>query len=69
MLALATIHNRDEIAKDLIRAGADPNVTNSFDGNAPLHIAVEQGFKKIQDLLLEAGADESLENFYDLTPW
>ena len=52
-------------SKELVNP--DDNIEN--DGNTPLHFAVEQDFRKIIDLLIDNGADETIENFSGKTPW
>ncbi len=55
----ATLFNRLEHARCLLRAGADPNLASSS-GNYPLHLAAMRGHALLLDLLLEYGADASL---------
>lgn len=45
----------------ITEGGADVNKAG-FDGNTPLHLAVSQGYKDIVRLLLNCGADTSIEN-------
>jgi hypothetical protein len=54
-------------AKFLLRAGADPNRTDS-DGLAPLHGAVENQVRPLARLLLEFGADPNFRDRSDRTP-
>ena len=55
----------------LLKNGASPTVpTKESDGkNTPLHLSVKFKFKKISDLLIDAGADEKALNSKGLTPW
>lgn len=55
--ALAALHS--SIARKLLNAGADPNITGGENHNAltPLHIAAENGLEDIVELLLSVGAD------------
>ena len=71
LLCLAVHYGRVEMVDVLLKNGASPTVqTIESDGkNTPLHIAVNFKFKKIQDLLIEAGADENMLNAKGLTPW
>jgi ankyrin repeat protein len=71
LLCLAVHYGRVEMVDILLKNGAAPTVqTKESDGkNTPLHIAVNFKFKKISDLLIEAGADEKILNAKGLTPW
>jgi ankyrin repeat protein len=55
----------------LIENGANPNTSTKeeFGKLTPLHLAVNFKFKKIQDLLLDAGADEKAVNSKGELPW
>ena len=53
----------------LNQGGADPNKPCEFDGNTPLHLSISAGYKKITDLLVEAGAQEHKTNALGLMPW
>ncbi len=54
--------------KDFIADGANINTYDDL-GNTALHIAVELNFVGIVELLLKAGADSSLQNDFDQTPF
>jgi ankyrin repeat protein len=54
--------------KLLLRAGADPNVAESFYGDTPLKQAVVHGNQKIVHLLVASGADVNLAGRYGFTP-
>jgi len=55
----------------LLKNGANPNEMKALNptGDTPLHIAVHYKYRKIQDLLIENGADESAPNKKGMTPW
>jgi len=69
LLALAVHYGRVEMVEVLLKNGADPNKATYVFKDTPLHMAVYFRFKKIQDLLLEAGADENAMNAKGLIPW
>ena len=52
----------------MLNNGANANIPNN-DGNSPLHLAIDLNLKKLQDILIDAGADEFLKNYNGLTPW
>jgi hypothetical protein len=57
-LNIACSLNREEIVKELLENGADPNMPEMwFSGHTPLHMAMEQGLEKIVRMLIEYGAD------------
>lgn len=58
----------DEIITALAEGGADFNTKREYDGNTPLHLAVEQKLKSNVEALLEAGADETAVNHQGETP-
>ncbi len=57
-----------EEAKKLIKAGVDVNTNMSWNGDTPLHIAVEDDNLEMVKLLLGAGARLDLANEDGLTP-
>lgn len=68
LISAVQMENADEV-KRLIGAGKKVNVKNlNYDGNFPLHYAVEQGNLEIVDLLLNAGARISVKNYEKRTP-
>ena len=71
LLSLATHYGRVKMVKILLENGATPNTYNKRkEGkNTPLHLAVRFKFKKIVDLLLNAGADEKALNANEKEPW
>ena len=71
LLALAVHYGRVEMVETLLKNGASPNIATKeeFGKNSPLHLAVNFKFKKICDLLIDAGADESAQNASGLIPW
>ena len=56
----AMTDRRDEVAYELIKAGADVNATNHF-GDTALHYAVRCRLNKIVRALLAAGANDNAE--------
>ena len=50
----AVISGREEIVKDLLKAGADPSVADKW-GRTPLYYAISRGFRPIVQMLLETG--------------
>jgi|SRR3990167_1207819 len=56
-----------EVVKYLLRAGADPNITNNT-GRTPLSWASYQGYLKIVKELLHAGADPDIARANGGTP-
>ena len=71
LLALAVHYGRVEMVETLLKNGASPNIATEeeFGKNSPLHLAVNFKFKKICDLLIDAGAEESAQNNAGLVPW
>ena len=69
LLALAVHYGRAQMVECLLKNGADPNKATLVNKDTPLHMAVNFRFKKILDLLLEAGADENAVNAKGLIPW
>lgn len=57
----AVLKNRTHMISVLIRAGVDPDVRN-IEGMTPLMAAAESGALEIARLLIENGADPSLED-------
>jgi uncharacterized protein len=68
-LHFSVIHSQLEIAKILIQYGANVNLKDS-NGNTPIFDAVfnTNGINTIILLLMENGADPSLENNYGISP-
>lgn len=69
LLAYAVQMGREEIVDILLRNDANPNIQINQGQMTPLHLAVLKNHKKIQDLLVEAGADESIKDSQGNTPW
>jgi hypothetical protein len=68
LISAVQIEDVDEV-KRLIGIGKKVNVKNlNYDGNFPLHYAVEHGNLEIVDLLLNAGARISVKNYEKRTP-
>jgi hypothetical protein len=67
--ALSARHSR--IAKDLLHAGADPNVpaSNKIKSLTPLHVAAENAMEDMVEALLRAGADPHARTTTGTTPF
>lgn len=55
-LLRALAHRREDIAVELLRAGADPNARGGKGDRSPLEVALEGGLARAAEALLEAGA-------------
>lgn len=64
---MASLNNRTESMKILLKAGADPNYVTR-DGDTPLTAASDQGHTKIVEILLKAGANPNYINEDGDTP-
>ena len=62
----ASHEGRIDIVRELLEAGADPNIKNE-DGETALIIASSLGHYEIVKLLLEAGVDINIQNSYGNT--
>mmetsp|Transcript_39343 Transcript_39343/g.77045 ORF Transcript_39343/g.77045 Transcript_39343/m.77045 type:complete len:531 (+) Transcript_39343:99-1691(+) len=69
-LHVACLWGNIEAAEELIKAGADCNVTNNFSGGTPLHCAAtendrgnKEGRKACVAALIKAGADPEIRDF------
>lgn len=63
--------NHFEVMEAMIRKGVNVNVTAdspAVAGSTPLHIACEHGYPKIVQMLMDAGADDTLLNIKEETP-
>jgi len=60
-LITASVFGKTEVAKALIKAGADLNLQNN-DGATALHVAAFFGRKEIVETLLVHGADKNVRN-------
>jgi len=66
-LHMAAANGLDDMVAELLRAGADVNLTNES-GNTPLHWACLNSKDTIVRALMVAGADPSKCNQFDRTP-
>jgi len=66
-LHTAACHGHTEVAKLLLRKGADIHATNK-DGKTPLHIAAVEGQTKVAELLLREGANIHAKDKKRFTP-
>lgn len=66
-LMLACVQDRDDLAADLIRHGADPNA-KAADGSTPLFVAASLGSHELTRVLISAGANVHAVNDIGQTP-
>ena len=67
-LTYAVQFGYEDFIQYLINNGANINAQNN-QLNTPLHYALNNKNYKIADILLKEGADETIKNKYNLTPW
>ena len=63
-------HNHYEMVEAMIKKGIDVNITEDQPkvmGTTLLHTACEYGFPKIEQMLMDAGADDTMKNVEDET--
>jgi ankyrin repeat protein len=58
-LLAALLDGQTEAARRLLLAGADPNIVGKL-GDSPLHVSIDQGDAKTVALLLNHGADKTI---------
>ena len=68
LLMVACQNNQLRVARLLVGRGADLNARNST-GNTALHFAFAYRFRPLSDMLLAAGANDTLLNAAGLTPY
>jgi ankyrin repeat protein len=61
-LPKAAEYGYDLLVRDLIRAGADPNMNTGDNGDTPLILAAGREHEKVIKVLLANGADKELTN-------
>lgn len=66
-LMLACLQDRDDLAADLVRHGADVNA-KAPDGSTPLFTATYLGSRELVRVLISAGADVNATNHVGQTP-
>ncbi len=67
----AAKNNHFEVLEAMIRKGVNVNVTAdspAVAGSTPLHMACEHGYPKIVQMLMDAGADDTIMNVKEETP-
>ena len=68
LLSVAVQSGYFEICELLIKNGLPINAKNAM-GNTPLHFAIAYKRNKIVQLLIDSGANESITNNRNKTPW
>ena len=68
LLILAVKSERISVVDKLLLKCADMN-KQDLDGNTPLHHAFMMGFQDVVHVLIQSGADESIENREGRLPW
>jgi ankyrin repeat protein len=63
----ASMPRRPDLMDAILRAGANPNIQD-YEGNTPLHVAVERGNAELVDMLFRAGANPFITNNAGRTP-
>lgn len=67
----AARENHYEVLEAMIRKGVNVNITSdspAVAGSTPLHMACEHGYPKIVQMLMDAGADDTILNVKEETP-
>lgn len=67
----AVRNNHHEVLEAMIRKGINVNITEdqpAVAGTTPLHTACAYGFPKIVQMLMDAGADDTMKNVEEETP-
>lgn len=67
----AVEQRHDEVMSHLLRAGADPDITESMEGFTPLHVLAQAGGAGAADMceaLLRAGATPDVDSDFEGTP-
>lgn len=68
VLLMAVMTGDTKTLELLINEGCNVNHQN-FDGNTPLHFAIRGRYYKCIDMILNAGADEAIENNLGKQAW
>jgi hypothetical protein len=68
LLSAAACVGNSRILRLLLMQGFDPNMSN-LNGDTPLHFAMKQRNFNVVDILVQHGANESIQNNQGLTPW
>jgi outer membrane protein TolC len=68
-LCWAAMKNELEIVRTLVRAGAGVNTRDEYLGLTPLHYSAMWGNVEMAKFLIESGADMTIENTDQLTPY
>ena len=67
-LHLAILAGSTPIVRSLLNYKAEVNTYTTNELSSPLHLSCEGGYRKISELLVEAGADVNRKNFMERTP-
>ncbi len=65
----AAMKNKLDLVKALVQAGAEINACDEYMKNTPLHFSAFWGNVEMAQYLMEKGADITLENSDELTPY
>ena len=68
LVGMAAMTGSWQMLELLLERGMSPDQPN-YEGNTPLHYAVNANYLKIIDLLIFYGADEKAENKNGDSPW
>jgi len=68
LLHVAILHQKYDVAKELIKFGANVNALN-WEGNTPLHMGVTRGNVDMCEFLVKSGADFYVQNNEGVTAY
>ena len=67
-LYVAAMHNKGKVVELLLKLGADPNITQSDNGQTPLHFALQAGNTALAKLLIKYKSDLNIKDSQGNTP-